>query len=181
MSVLSLVGACLQILKSREEKKRKGKYERTEEMEYLFFFLYKVVIAVSLVCPSTTVQSLPVVYKLNALPENMTFQLRNLRPGQKYNVSIRAVNAAGPGEESTTKFITKDPEHSGTDILAFKFLFYVIGLVFPSIHPSSVTAYLAHRVSHLHMGFFSAIKYVIYLFIFVTGVIGLILFCPCCF
>lgn len=96
------------------------------------------------------------MHELNALPQdqNMTFQLKNLSPGRKYDVWIRAVNAAGPGEKSTSRFITKDPEHSGTDILAFKFLFYVIGLVFPSIHPSSITVYLAHRVSHLCMLFF---------------------------
>lgn len=43
----------------------------------------------------------------------MTFELQHLTPGQEYQVWIRAVTAAGPGENSTTRFKTKDDENYG--------------------------------------------------------------------
>lgn len=55
-------------------------------------------------------QSRPPVYNLSA----RTYKLEALSPGQVYNVWIRAVNAAGPGENATRKFTTKEREDFGT-------------------------------------------------------------------
>lgn len=67
----------------------------------------------------------PPVRKLNASPQDQprTYLLDDLSPGQEYIVWIRAVNAAGPGENVTTGFTTKDSQDFGTDILTFIFFF----------------------------------------------------------
>ncbi|XP_018527468.1 interleukin 12 receptor, beta 2a, like [Lates calcarifer] len=46
------------------------------------------------------------VYNVSASPQhkNWTFELKHLRPGQEYEVWIRAVTRAGPGENTTTTF-----------------------------------------------------------------------------
>lgn len=55
------------------------------------------------------------MYNVSALPqhENETFQLLHLSPGQEYDVWIRAVTAAGPGENATVTFKTKHHEYFG--------------------------------------------------------------------
>ncbi|XP_044036321.1 interleukin 12 receptor, beta 2a, like isoform X2 [Siniperca chuatsi] len=52
------------------------------------------------------------VYNVSASPqhENKTFELLHLSPGQEYEVWIRAVTVAGPGENTTTRFKTKHHE-----------------------------------------------------------------------
>nr|XP_046270741.1 interleukin 12 receptor, beta 2a, like isoform X2 [Scatophagus argus] len=48
------------------------------------------------------------VYNVSAFPqhENKTFQLKSLTPGQEYEVWIKAVTEAGPGEIATARFKT---------------------------------------------------------------------------
>ncbi|XP_042360621.1 interleukin 12 receptor, beta 2a, like [Plectropomus leopardus] len=48
------------------------------------------------------------VHNVSASPpeENMTFKLHGLSPGQNYEVRIRAVTSAGPGENATVNFKT---------------------------------------------------------------------------
>lgn len=55
------------------------------------------------------------VYNVSASPqnENKTFKLQHLSPGQEYEVRIRAVTAAGPGENATAKFKTNHREDLG--------------------------------------------------------------------
>ncbi|XP_032394305.1 interleukin 12 receptor, beta 2a, like isoform X1 [Etheostoma spectabile] len=52
------------------------------------------------------------VYNVSASSqhESETFKLLHLSPGQEYEVRIRAVTAAGPGENATAKFKTKHHE-----------------------------------------------------------------------
>ncbi|KAK9534959.1 hypothetical protein VZT92_007372 [Zoarces viviparus] len=53
-----------------------------------------------------------VVYNVSASPqrESQTFKLLYLSPGQEYEVRIRGVTTAGPGENKTAEFKTKDHE-----------------------------------------------------------------------
>ena len=55
------------------------------------------------------------VYNVSASPQNekKIFKLQNLSPGQEYEVRIRAVTAAGPGENATIKFETDPRQVSG--------------------------------------------------------------------
>ncbi|XP_069569648.1 interleukin 12 receptor, beta 2a, like [Brachyistius frenatus] len=52
------------------------------------------------------------VYNVSASPQHKkhTFELLHLSPGQEYQVWIRAVTVAGPGENVTTRFETKHHE-----------------------------------------------------------------------
>ncbi|XP_070704071.1 interleukin 12 receptor, beta 2a, like [Pempheris klunzingeri] len=52
------------------------------------------------------------VYNVSASPQhgNRTFKLLHLNPGQAYEVWIRAVTAAGPGENVTTRFSANNHE-----------------------------------------------------------------------
>lgn len=74
------------------------------------------------------------VYNLSALPQDQyrTFSLGDLSPGQVYDAWIRAVNAAGPGENTTRRFTTKDSERYGflsvIVILCFLFVVCTVGL-----------------------------------------------------
>lgn len=45
-----------------------------------------------------------------------THKLEDLSPGEVYDVWIRAVNEAGPGENATRKFTTKEREDFGKKI-----------------------------------------------------------------
>lgn len=58
------------------------------------------------------------MYNLSALPQDQyrTFSLGDLSPGQVYDAWIRAVNEAGPGENTTRRFTTKDSERFGMEI-----------------------------------------------------------------
>ncbi|XP_029015849.1 interleukin 12 receptor, beta 2a, like [Betta splendens] len=49
--------------------------------------------------------------------QNYTFDVNHLNPDQDYKVWIRAVTAAGPGENNTTNFKTKQEETSGYIII----------------------------------------------------------------
>lgn len=48
------------------------------------------------------------MYNASAHDEDKTFKLPHLSPGQGYEVWIRAVNVAGPGENATTSFETEE-------------------------------------------------------------------------
>lgn len=69
--------------------------------------------------------SRPLVYNLSA----RTHKLEDLSPGQVYNVWIRAVNAAGPGENTARKVTTKEREDFGTKLCQTMFLKVIEGLV----------------------------------------------------
>uniref|UniRef100_A0A3Q1F2G0 Interleukin-12 receptor subunit beta-2-like n=1 Tax=Acanthochromis polyacanthus TaxID=80966 RepID=A0A3Q1F2G0_9TELE len=61
------------------------------------------------------------LYNISASPqhEGMTFKLQDLRPGQDYEVWIKAVTVAGPGKSATKSFKTKKSENGTTSYLSF--------------------------------------------------------------
>lgn len=75
-------------------------------------------------CNPTVNKSRPPVYNLSA----RTHKLEDLRPGRVYDVWIRAVNAAGPGEKISRKFTTKEREDFGTISLFLLFICFVFSV-----------------------------------------------------
>lgn len=182
MSVLSLVGACLQILKSQEDfigvRSAKGNIKELEKSNFLFFFLYKVVIAVSLVCPRLltspcTISPCSVWGECTAAASEHDFSVGGPQAWTQLWCVDKSCECSWSWRKKYHKVYHKGPWtfwywHSGIQVLVLcNWLGVSIHLsIHSSIHPSSITAYLAHRVSHLRMLFFSAMKYVIYLFIY---------------
>ncbi|XP_023126588.1 interleukin 12 receptor, beta 2a, like [Amphiprion ocellaris] len=76
------------------------------------------------------------VYNVSASPqhEKMTFKLQDLRPGQNYEVWIKAVTVAGPGESVSTRFKTKSENGQLTAI--------TVGLVLPVVFFISLAVFL---------------------------------------
>ncbi|XP_040919211.1 interleukin 12 receptor, beta 2a, like [Toxotes jaculatrix] len=68
------------------------------------------------------------VHNVSASPQhkNWTFELNHLSPSQEYEVWIRAVTGAGPGENATVKFKTKQQEDYEYLIAALLGIFSVV-------------------------------------------------------
>lgn len=57
----------------------------------------------------------------NVSARTRSLKLDDLSPGEVYDVWIRPVNEAGPGEKATRKFTTKEAEDFSTKALLFFF------------------------------------------------------------
>ncbi|XP_022071259.2 interleukin 12 receptor, beta 2a, like [Acanthochromis polyacanthus] len=71
------------------------------------------------------------VYNISASPqhEGMTFKLQDLRPGQDYEVWIKAVTMAGPGKSATKSFKTKKSENGQLTAIMLGVLLVVFSIV----------------------------------------------------
>lgn len=93
------------------------------------------------------------MYNLSA----RTHKLVDLGPGQVYNVWIRAVNAAGPGENATTRFTAKEREDYGTKLCQTFFFLSIRRLgVFAFIHAHLCFWWVVHSCVLTHLSLFLA-------------------------